>query len=172
LLTIVHAAVYYPSPVGSDFSGAFHLWKNHIHASAFVGQISHDPGAIEEMSMALKTMSIEKLVELKGQIEAALSSKITEERRALETKLASLTHFGGGGTKGSKALAGRGGRGAVPPKYRNSENPAETWAGRGLKPRWLTAAIKSGKKAEDFLIVGSRTSSKANGRKKPRKARK
>jgi DNA-binding protein H-NS len=122
--------------------------------------------------MALKTMSIEKLVELKGQIEAALSSKITEERRSLETKLASLTHFGSGGAKGSKALAGRGARGAVAPKYRNSENPAETWAGRGLKPRWLTAAIKSGKKAEDFLITGSGASSKANGRKKPRKARK
>jgi hypothetical protein len=34
-----------------------------------------------------------------------------------------------------------------------------------LKPRWLTAAIKSGKKAEDFLIAGS-AASKANGRKK------
>jgi hypothetical protein len=41
-----------------------------------------------------------------------------------------------------------------------------------LKPRWLTAAIKSGKKAEDFLIAGMAVSSKAkaNGRKKPRKA--
>jgi DNA-binding protein H-NS len=122
--------------------------------------------------MALKTMSIEKLVELKGQVEAALSSKVTEERRALETKLASLTHFRSGGTKGSESLAGRGARGLVAPKYRNSENPAETWAGRGLKPRWLTAAIKSGKKAEDFLIAGSGPSSKTNGRKKPRKARK
>jgi hypothetical protein len=44
------------------------------------------------------------------------------------------------------------------------DNPAETWAGRGLKPRWLTAAIKSGKKVEDFLITGS-AASKANGRK-------
>ena len=122
--------------------------------------------------MALKTMSIGKLVELKGQVEAALSSKITEERRALETKLASLTHFRSAGTKGSKAHSGRGVRGAVAPKYRNSENPAETWAGRGLKPRWLTAAIKSGKKAEDFLIAGSGASSKTNGRKKPHKARK
>jgi DNA-binding protein H-NS len=50
-------------------------------------------------------------------------------------------------------------------------NPSEAWAGRGLKPRWLTAAIKTGKKAEDFLIAGS-TPSKANGRKKARKARK
>jgi DNA-binding protein H-NS len=128
------------------------------------------------MNMALKTMSIEKLVELKGRVEAALSAKVTEERRALQTKLASLTHFKGSakGSKGSKPRSGRGVQGAVAPKYRNPENPAETWAGRGLKPRWLTAAIKSGKKAEDFLIAGMAGSpkSKPNGRKKPRKAAK
>ena len=56
--------------------------------------------------------------------------------------------------------------GPVAPKYRNPENPAETWAGRGLKPRWLTAAIKSGKKLEDFAIGPGTAASKANGRKK------
>jgi DNA-binding protein H-NS len=125
------------------------------------------------MNMALKSMSIEKLVELKGRVEAALSAKVTEERRALQTKLASLTNFKGG-AKGSKPRTSRGVQGAVAPKYRNPENPAETWAGRGLKPRWLTAAIKSGKKAEDFLIAGMAASpkSKPNGRKKARKATK
>jgi DNA-binding protein H-NS len=117
--------------------------------------------------MALKTMSIEKLVELKGKVEAALSSKVTEERRALETKLASLNGFRAG-TKGSKSRNGGGVR-AVAPKYRNPENPAETWAGRGLKPRWLATAIKSGKKAEDFLIAGAAASPKPKGRKKLRK---
>jgi DNA-binding protein H-NS len=120
--------------------------------------------------MALKTMSIEKLVELKDRVEAALSAKVTEERRALQTKLASLTNVQGR-AKATKSLGGRGVRGAVAFKYRNPEDPAETWAGRGLKPRWLTAAIKSGKKVEDFLIAGMANSSKskANGRKKPRK---
>jgi DNA-binding protein H-NS len=41
----------------------------------------------------------------------------------------------------------------VPPKYRNPDNPSETWAGRGLKPRWLAAAIKAGKKLEHFSIA-------------------
>ena len=40
-----------------------------------------------------------------------------------------------------------------------------------MKPRWLAAAIKSGKKAEDFLIAGA-AASKANGGKKTRKAKK
>ena len=38
----------------------------------------------------------------------------------------------------------------VAPKYRGPDG--ETWAGRGATPRWLKAAIKEGKKAEDFLI--------------------
>jgi H-NS histone family len=56
-----------------------------------------------------------------------------------------------------KFRGGFGARGAVAPKYRNPENPAETWAGRGLKPRWLAAAVKSGKKPEDFPIAGPAT---------------
>jgi DNA-binding protein H-NS len=110
--------------------------------------------------MALKSMSIEKLVALKGQVEAALSSKVSEQRKALESSLSKLGRFEGG-----KSLKSARGYGAVAPKYRNPDNPAETWAGRGLKPRWLTAAIKSGKKVDDFLIAGSATS-KSNGRKK------
>jgi hypothetical protein len=38
----------------------------------------------------------------------------------------------------------------VPPKYRGPSG--ETWAGRGAKPHWLAAAIKGGKKLDDFLI--------------------
>jgi DNA-binding protein H-NS len=61
----------------------------------------------------------------------------------------------------------RGGRrGAVAPKYRNPDNPAETWAGRGLTPRWLAAALKTGKKLEDFSI----TAPVKRGRAAPRKA--
>jgi DNA-binding protein H-NS len=38
----------------------------------------------------------------------------------------------------------------VAPKY---EGPhGEKWSGRGLKPRWLTAAMSEGKRPEDFLI--------------------
>jgi DNA-binding protein H-NS len=116
--------------------------------------------------MALKTMSIDKLVKLKDQVEAALASKVIEQRRALESELSKLGRYQGGRT-------GRGGsRGAVAPKYRNPENPSETWAGRGLKPRWLTAAMKGGKSLEHFAIAGPATSAKTNGRKKARKARK
>lgn len=59
----------------------------------------------------------------------------------------------------AQALGSRGaGRGSamkgikVKPKYRNPADRTETWTGRGLRPRWLTAAMKGGKKLEDFAI--------------------
>ena len=38
----------------------------------------------------------------------------------------------------------------VAAKYRGPNG--ETWSGRGLTPRWLTALIVAGKKKEDFAI--------------------
>ena len=43
--------------------------------------------------------------------------------------------------KGSKVAA----------KYRDPDSDA-TWSGRGLKPKWLKAAIDSGKALEDFAV--------------------
>jgi DNA-binding protein H-NS len=116
--------------------------------------------------MALKTMSIDKLRDLKNKVETAISTKISERRRELESELSKLAGFSGRG-KATKFAGG--GKRPVAPKYRNPENPAETWAGRGLKPRWLAAAIKGGKKLDDFLIAGK---SKASAAKQPKKTRK
>ena len=64
---------------------------------------------------------------------------------------------GGGGS----ALKGK----KVPPKYRGLSG--ETWAGRGARPRWLVAAIRGGKKLDDFLI----DKSARRGRRKRRSKR-
>jgi DNA-binding protein H-NS len=37
-------------------------------------------------------------------------------------------------------------------KYRNPDNRQQTWAGRGLKPRWLTRLLRQGRKLEDLAI--------------------
>jgi DNA-binding protein H-NS len=114
---------------------------------------------------SLQSMSVEKLHSLRGQVEAALAAKVTEQRRTLQAELGKLERFGTGRVSG-KAL--RGGRmGPVAPKYRNPEDPSETWAGRGLKPRWISAALKAGKKLEDFAIAGA---TKSAAKKMPRKA--
>jgi DNA-binding protein H-NS len=53
----------------------------------------------------------------------------------------------GGSGKAPSASAGR----KVAPKYRNTAT-GETWTGRGLQPKWVQAAVASGKKLEDFAI--------------------
>jgi DNA-binding protein H-NS len=120
--------------------------------------------------MALKTMTIAKLRDLKSHVEAAISRKISERRHELEYELSKLDGHHGGTRRGRPA--GRGGpRGAVAPKYRNPENPAETWAGRGLRPRWLVAALKGGKKIEDFAVSAPAKGSAVRQHKKSRKAK-
>jgi DNA-binding protein H-NS len=122
--------------------------------------------------MNLKSMTIDALVGLRGKIDAMLTSKVADERRSLETELVKLSRVDMGSGR-SKAAFGRGVRGKVAPKYRNPENPGETWAGRGLKPRWLAAALKSGKKLEDFSIGGAGKDSAAKpARRKVRAKRK
>src|SRR6202051_3458124 len=121
--------------------------------------------------MNLKAMSVDRLMSLRERVAAALSAKLVQERRTLQSELAKLSRFEGGGAR-SKSAFGRGAKRPVAPKYRNPENPSETWAGRGLKPRWLSAALKSGRKQEDFLIAGAAKSPPAKTIKRARKARK
>src|SRR5215813_6212654 len=118
--------------------------------------------------MNLKSMSIDKLSKLREQVAAALNAKVIEERRTVQDQLSKLDRVAASGSRGK---GGRGGmRGAVAPKYRNPDNPSETWAGRGLKPRWLAAAIKAGHKIEEFLIGGAPKAAVAV--KKPKATRK
>ena len=44
-------------------------------------------------------------------------------------------------TKGSKVAA----------KYRNTST-GDTWSGRGLQPKWLKAALQTGKTLQDFAL--------------------
>jgi DNA-binding protein H-NS len=121
--------------------------------------------------MNLKSMSISRLTDLRHRVEATLASKVIDQRRAIESELGKLSRLQGAKTL-RKTGSGFGIRGPVAPKYRNPENPEETWAGRGLTPKWLTAAIKGGKSADDFLIRGAVPSKRAAKPKRGRKARK
>jgi DNA-binding protein H-NS len=119
--------------------------------------------------MQLKSMSLDKLTKLKDQVDAVLASKVAEARRTLQSELVKLTRFGGGSTKGARGML-RGSK--IAPKYRNPNNPSETWAGRGLKPKWLAAAMKGGKKLEHFAIPGATVAAKASAPKKRGRPRK
>ncbi|MEQ1428623.1 H-NS histone family protein, partial [Salmonella enterica] len=74
-----------------------------------------------------------------------------EEKAALKQKLADLAKEQGFDLD---EIVGKGRRsGTVAIKYRDPENSANTWTGRGRMPRWMAAATKKrGVKKEDCLI--------------------
>ena len=43
-------------------------------------------------------------------------------------------------------------RAKLPPKYRDPNNPSNTWAGRGKRPKWLEAKLATGARIDDFAI--------------------
>jgi DNA-binding protein H-NS len=101
------------------------------------------------MLAELKSMSVDELWALRGQIDSVLCFKMTEERDHLDRRLRQL--------KVGVASLGQAKRhhAVVRPKYCNPARPSETWTGRGRQPRWLTAQLKSGKKLEDLRIQAS-----------------
>ena len=92
----------------------------------------------------LSRMDVKSLMDLRDQVDQRLREHRIKLQKQLE-RIALHERVSRGRTGGS-ALRGR----KVPPKYRGPSG--ETWAGRGAKPRWLAAAIKGGKKLDDFLI--------------------
>ncbi|MCJ0826668.1 H-NS histone family protein [Luteimonas sp. 50] len=47
--------------------------------------------------------------------------------------------------------------GKVAPKYRNPDNAAQTWSGRGMQPKWLAEQVRRGRSPADFLISATLT---------------
>jgi DNA-binding protein H-NS len=99
-------------------------------------------------------MTVEGLMDLRERIDEMLHERRAELEKQLERMGAIAVGRRVSGGRGS-VLKGR----KVPPKYRSPSG--ETWAGRGARPRWLVAAIKSGKKLDDFLIDKGRKKRRA-----------
>lgn len=94
-------------------------------------------------------LTVDELLNVRDIINDILSTKIDEERRNLQLRMDTLNRFNQmhhDFGKDTRRLN------KIPPKYQNPENPLETWAGRGKTPKWMAAALKKGKKQEDFLI--------------------
>src|SRR6516165_5780002 len=72
-----------------------------------------------EEDLALKSMPLDKLVELRNRIDATLASKVAGQRRALQSELSKLGRVQ---SNASRRIGARPG-GVVAPKYRNPNNP-------------------------------------------------
>jgi DNA-binding protein H-NS len=110
----------------------------------------------------LASMSVDEMWQLHEEIGRVLSLRLTSEKRELEKRLAQLrreteTHqLDSEDTHSLKSVPrARRKYPRVFPKYRNPNEPSETWSGRGKQPRWLAAALKTGHTIEEFAIGGA-----------------
>ena len=104
----------------------------------------------------ISNLSVEELKRLQIEAEALIASKKDQAIEDAYTQINAIAENVGlsieqilefGATKRNKGT-----RKSVDPRYRNKDNAAETWTGRGKQPRWLVAQLEKGAKLEDFLI--------------------
>ena len=114
----------------------------------------------------LRGMGVDALLSLRAEID----KKLGEKRSELEQQLSRLgVESDGGQGRGRGRRSAMKGR-KVAPKYRGPGG--ETWAGRGARPRWLTALIKEGRKIDEFAINKLAVARKGTVAKKSRRKRK
>lgn len=117
------------------------------------------------MTIDLKKLSVDDLLTLRDRINAMLESRVVREQQELEARLERLKRFKTVASepsknKSSSATAKKSAKREnikrakkVAPKYRNPDNHGETWAGRGLQPRWMRAAMKDGAKDLEYFRI-------------------
>ena len=103
-------------------------------------------------------LELEKMSDAElGELAVAVAQ---EQERRQEAKrkeaLAQIKELAAGlGMTVKELLASQGKWGAGPkgePKYRNPDNPDQTWTGKGTRPGWFVAALARGIAREDMLI--------------------
>ena len=114
----------------------------------------------------LETMDFDELWVLHEQLTKLLSEKITTEKLQLERRLAQLSRVEQiRDVDGALANRPRRKYPKVQPKYWNPSQPTQKWSGRGKQPRWLVAALGTGRKLEEFVIDSSVNIADENGHK-------
>ena len=112
-------------------------------------------GDTSHWSEAFGAMDLEALKEMRKTVDRAISSYETRKRKDALSALeqAAKEH----GFKLSDLVAdqkpGKGKRSVeagAESAYVNPENPAETWSGRGRRPRWVNDAFAAGRTLEDL----------------------
>lgn len=97
----------------------------------------------------LETLSVSELTQLKGNIDNAISKRHQQEVLEVREKIEELLELHGFTLE--EVMSARKTR-TVKPKYRNPNNPNETWTGRGRRPSWVEQIVSSGDNLDNYLI--------------------
>ena len=100
--------------------------------------------------------SLSELMAQKEAIEKRIADARKSERAAAIQKIKTLMAEYGLTVADLSSKPGAAGRASrkgstVPAKYRDSAT-GNSWSGRGLQPKWLKAALASGRKLSDFAL--------------------
>ncbi|QEE24427.1 H-NS histone family protein [Rhodanobacter glycinis] len=106
------------------------------------------------------------------QMKSARKNQVQEARSKIDALLKATglsidevyPRLGGKGRKGPKAV--------VAPKYRNPENVAQTWSGRGKRPIWFSESLKKKGVSAESLLIGGSVPKKVSAKKAARKVAK
>lgn len=99
--------------------------------------------------------SLQDLLAQKAEIDRQISEARRQERNEAISKVRALMAEHGLTAsdlvaKSTSPRASTSGR-KVAAKYRDPAS-GQTWTGRGLKPKWLSAALEAGKQLTDFAV--------------------
>lgn len=109
-------------------------------------------GKIHEMTM-------KELSDLRTAIDDRSDAVRQEEADRVNAKVREVIEAGG--FNPDEFLKGRGQVGPREPKYRDPQNKANVWGGRGKKPAWLQAKLEEGKSLDSFKVVQTAPTQKA-----------
>ncbi|MCB1330343.1 MAG: H-NS histone family protein [Maritimibacter sp.] len=119
------------------------------------------------MKAELKQMTRKQLEKLQADVAAALKALDAKDKKAALKaaeaaakahgfSLDQLTSRGAPAEKPAprprKAKPAGDGRAKVAPKYRNPNDPEQTWSGRGRAPGWMAAHLEAGGQKDDLAI--------------------
>jgi DNA-binding protein H-NS len=104
------------------------------------------------MTIDLSDLSLKELKDLQSRVAKEIDGFKDRKKReallALEEKARELGFSFSELTGSAKTRK----RSPAVAKFANPANASETWSGRGRKPLWFVAALKSGKSPDDMAI--------------------
>lgn len=102
--------------------------------------------------MDIDSLSLKELKDLRAQIDRAISSFEDRRKREAIARLEAEARDLGFSLQDLVDAAQSRKRAPAPAKYANPADSADTWSGRGRKPRWFIEAVSSGKSPDDLAV--------------------
>ena len=113
--------------------------------SAVVDQIDLSSYSVEELNELVEKAKMEVAIKEQNRVQE-IRSQMEKLASDLNMSVDEVMRFD---VKKKKT----GSKPASKVKFRNPNNPEQTWTGRGKRPRWLQEALDKGAHLEDFAIA-------------------